>query len=94
MPVACDFPLPAATANGGQIDPKLINVNYTLGTMTDVELGLVNGAADCADKQGWYYDDPANPMRIMLCPAACTAVTNDPQVKIKILAGCEPRPVL
>jgi hypothetical protein len=94
MPVACDFPLPTSTAGGMTIDPALINVNYKLGGVTDVELGLVGGAAECADKQAWYYDDPANPMRIMLCPAACAAVTNDPAVEIKILAGCVPRPPL
>jgi hypothetical protein len=94
MPVACDFPLPEATAGGQTIDPALINVNYTLGGTADVELGLVGGAAECADKQAWYYDDPTNPTRIMLCPAACASVTNDPSVQIKILAGCKPRPPL
>jgi hypothetical protein len=94
MPIACDFPLPTATAGGQTIDPALINVNYTLAGLTETELGLVGGVAECADKQAWYYDDPANPMRIMLCPAACAAVTNDPSVQIKILAGCKPRPPL
>jgi hypothetical protein len=94
MPIACDFPLPTATAGGQVIDPALINVNYTLGGAADIELGLVGGAAECADKQAWYYDNPADPMRIMLCPAACASVTNDPSVQIKILAGCKPRPPL
>jgi hypothetical protein len=92
MPIACDFPLPQSTASGMTIDPALINVNYTLGGAADTELGLVGGAAECADKQAWYYDDPTNPTRIMLCPAACAAVTADPSVQIKILAGCIPRP--
>jgi hypothetical protein len=93
MAIACDFPLPPSTTSGMAIDPKLINVNYTPTGGAEVQLGLVPSAADCGTSQAWYYDDPANPMRILLCPSACSTVTADAGASISILAGCVPRVV-
>jgi hypothetical protein len=93
MAIACDFPLPSSTTSGMAIDPKLINVNYTPTGGAVVELGLVGSAAECGTAQGWYYDDPANPTRILLCPTACETVTADKGAAIEILAGCVPRVV-
>lgn len=91
MALTCDFAVPMATSTGMDIDPHLINVNYTAGTGIEVELGLVGSMAECGTQQAWYYDDPANPTRIILCPAACSTVTTDIGAEIEILAGCEPR---
>jgi len=91
MALTCDFEVPTATTSGMDIDPHLINVNYTAGTGVEVELGLVGSLAECGTQQAWYYDDPANPTRIFLCPSACTTVTTDIGAEIEILAGCEPR---
>jgi hypothetical protein len=91
MAIACDFPLPTSTTSGMAIDPMLINVNYTPSGGTEVELGLVPSAADCGTEQAWYYDNPANPTRILLCPSACNTVTADSGAAISILAGCKPR---
>lgn len=93
MAIACDFPLPSATSSGMAIDPMLINVNYTPTGGTEVQLGLVAGADQCGTEQAWYYDDPAMPTRILLCPAACSTVTGDSGAAISILAGCKPRVV-
>lgn len=91
MALACDFPVPSSTSSGMAIDPGLINVNFSTTVGGEVELGLVASAADCGTQQAWYYDDPAMPTRIMLCPAACTSVTGDANASIAILAGCKPR---
>jgi hypothetical protein len=92
MAIACDFPVPASTTSGMAIDPTLINVNFTSTAGTEVELGMVASAADCGTQQAWYYDDPAAPTRIILCPESCTTVTGDVNASIAILAGCKPRP--
>jgi hypothetical protein len=89
--LACDFPLPASTTDGMAVDPMLINVNYTPSASEPVLLGLVGSAAECGTEQAWYYDDPVNPTRLVLCPAACETVTADPGAQIEILAGCMPR---
>jgi hypothetical protein len=94
MAIACDFPLPSSTSSGMAIDPRLVNVNYTPTGGMEVQLGLVGSAAECGTEQAWYYDDPAAPTRIMLCPAACETVTADDGAAISILAGCVPRVVV
>lgn len=93
MAIACDFPLPSSTSSGMAIDPTLINVNYTPTGGSEVQLGLVASADQCGTEQAWYYDDPAMPTRILLCPAACSTVTADSGAAISILAGCKPRVV-
>jgi hypothetical protein len=92
--IACDFPLPSATSSGMEIDPRLINVSYTATGGAETELGLVGSSAECGTEQAWYYDDPANPARIILCPSACETVTGDAGAAIRILAGCKPRVVV
>jgi hypothetical protein len=92
MAIACDFPVPASTTSGMAIDPTLINVNFTSMAGTEVELGMVASEAECGTQQAWYYDDPAAPTRIILCPESCTTVTGDVDAAIEILAGCKPRP--
>jgi hypothetical protein len=92
MSLACDFPVPASTTSGMAIDPTLINVNFTSTAGTEVELGMVGSEADCGTQQAWYYDNPAMPTRIILCPESCTTVTGDLNASIEILAGCKPRP--
>lgn len=94
MAIACDFPVPPSTTSGMAIDPKLVNVNYTASSGMKVELGLVASAAECGTEQAWYYDNPAMPTRIMLCPSACQTVTADSGAAIEILAGCVPRIVV
>jgi hypothetical protein len=91
MALACDFPVPSSTTSGMAIDPSLINVNFTSTGGGEVELGMVASAAECGTQQAWYYDDPAMPTRIILCPESCTTVTGDVNASIAILAGCKPR---
>jgi len=52
----------------------------------------VGSAAECTNAtDAWYYDDPANPTRILACPQVCDQVkTTDAQ--IDIVVGCESRP--
>lgn len=91
MAISCELDVPKADSSGMAIDPKLINVNYTTGDSDmPTEFGLVPGAADCGTSLGWYYDDPSNPSKILLCPSACDTVTKDTNAKIQILAGCKP----
>jgi hypothetical protein len=91
MAIACDFPLPSSTTSGMAIDPNLVNVNYTPTGGMEVLLGKVESAADCGTSPAWYYEDPANPSRIRLCPSTCDTVSADENAAISILAGCVPR---
>lgn len=82
----CDFPLPEASG-GVEVEPALVNVNFTPSSGTKSRLVQVSGEAGC-DKGDWYYDDIMNPTRIVLCKNTCDAVTTDAMASLEILLGC------
>lgn len=82
----CDFPLPEASG-GVAVEPALVNVNFTPSSGTKSRLVQVTGEAGCANGD-WYYDDIANPTRIVLCKSTCDAVTADAMAGLEILLGC------
>lgn len=82
----CDYPL----ADG--LDPRSINLEWTRNaSAAPSTLVNVRGAAECSkvDAKGWFYDDPARPRRINLCPDTCTALSGDPSITVRIVEGCE-----
>jgi hypothetical protein len=44
---------------------------------------------DCGTEGGWYYDNPAAPTKILLCPASCELVQSVNQGAIEIVLGCQ-----
>lgn len=89
--VSCVLPMPQA-APGKVVDPKLVNVDYTPEGGAIGLLGQVTSAATCGAAGGWYYNDPAAPTQIVLCPSTCATVQADPVAKIDIVLGCETEP--
>ena len=86
--LSCDFPVPEANDASMEVDPSKLNVTFTDGSGRAATFRQVPAQQDCADLGAWYYDDPAAPTRISLCPTACDAVQNDPGAEIQILIGC------
>jgi hypothetical protein len=92
--LSCDFDVPTQDSSGQEIDPKLVNVNYQSGEAGMVtEFGIVDSLDACGTALGWYYDNPAMPTHIYLCPSACEAVTKDTMARLQVLAGCKPKVV-
>ncbi len=87
--LACEYDIPAVP-DGGTIDSTKVNVTYTPGGMgAPVPLyNVPGGAAACGPKGGWYYDNPANPTKILTCPATCDALQKDAAGKVEVLFGC------
>jgi hypothetical protein len=49
--------------------------------------------ADCAGvTNGWYYDDPAAPETIVLCPQTCEAIQGFTMAQVSIEFGCATKP--
>lgn len=83
--MSCDFAVPKAPS-GQAIDPNQVNVNLAREGGS-VDLFRVDSAADCRpDVAAWYYDDPAAPGRIHLCPAACESAGQAADVSVAM--GC------
>jgi hypothetical protein len=89
--VSCALPMPQA-AQGKVVDPMLVNVDYTPEGGVIGLLGQVTSAATCGAAGGWYYNDPAAPTQIVLCPSTCAIVQADPVAKIDIILGCQTEP--
>lgn len=85
--IGCELTLPE-TMGGEEIDPSQVNVVFTPSNGAPQTLGNVADESLCTSAQGWYYDDPANPTKIMLCPAACDLVSGDTTGKLDIQLGC------
>ena len=84
--VACQFSMP--TTDGGIVDPSKVEVQYSpAGNPPAQKLPKVASAAACAGG-GWYFDNPASPKSILLCPSSCTIVQLDTKAKIDISLGC------
>jgi hypothetical protein len=91
-PIPCEWGIPASQTSE-KIDPTKLNVDFTnLTSGTTKPLGIVSSAAACAGAtDGWYYDNPTAPTRIIACPVLCDEIkaTN---AKVDIIVGCETRP--
>jgi hypothetical protein len=86
--LACQWSIPSAPA-GQSFDRSKVNVQYALAGNAPMSLLQVPSAADCAARAGWYYDNPADPKQILVCPAACDMLQNDVQASFEVLFGCE-----
>lgn len=89
--VSCDLPVPQGSP-GKPVDPTLVNVDYTPGGGAAALLGQVSDAAACGAAGGWYYNTPAAPTQITLCPTTCATIQADPTAKIDIILGCQTQP--
>jgi hypothetical protein len=90
--VACEFKVPAMTAQG-KVDFGNVNVRFTGGSGTEVNIGYAGDRSRCKPgEQGWFYDvDPAmgTPTKILTCDATCNLLRSDPKGRIDILIGCK-----
>ena len=85
--VACELLTPQ-NSDAGVIDWTKVEVQYTPGgTGTPTTYLQVGSAAACTGN-GFYYDNPANPTKVTLCPSSCTTVSADKSAKVELLLGC------
>ena len=66
---------------GGEIDPAHVNVVYAdaRGVETALPAGPVNG---------WTYDDPGHPAKVVLHGEACAKLKSEPEGKVSVVVGC------
>lgn len=86
--LSCDYPIPPPP-DGQTFDPTKVNVKYTPGGGGEVAILNVATPADCGMLGGWYYDNPAAPTTILMCPGTCDTLKADANGKIDVLFGCE-----
>lgn len=86
--LGCSYQIPTPTS--GTPDYAKVNVQYTPGGSSTAQIipQSSSKAACPAGKDGWYYDDPANPKQILLCDSTCTKVKADTTGSVDVLLGC------
>lgn len=86
--VSCEFAMPEPPS-GSIIDLEDVRVTYRTGETVTAELERVASDSACTSN-GWFYDDPAAPTTITLCPEVCRTVQRDPDAKLDVALGCFP----
>ena len=90
-PIPCDFEIPPSPA-GGTLDTAAVQVVFKPESDPEQQFPRASGVDKCKDEAAWYYNDPAAPTRVQLCPAACEAVKRGGDINIAF--GCAPLMVL
>ncbi len=84
--VSCKFQIPVPAS--GTPDPGQVNIGWTPeGGEVEILPG-VGDSGSCQGGNGWYYDDPNAPNRIILCPASCDLVENT-KGTVEVVLGCK-----
>jgi hypothetical protein len=87
--LACEFPIPEPP-NGESFDPDKVNVEFDDGLGGTSSIPRVDSADQCAGViDGWYYDNPAAPTQIVMCPQTCDKAQVAKNGSINIAFGCE-----
>jgi hypothetical protein len=85
--LGCNYLIPVPT--NGSPNFSEVNVVYQpMGGSAQTFPNVPNLASCPANGNGWYYDDPVNPMQIVLCPASCMLVEGDTTGEIDVTLGC------
>lgn len=87
--VACELDIPVAEA--GTVDPARVNVRVTDGVKPPLNVPRVTGEPACAGLDGWYYDAPTSPTKVILCPKSCEGAQSHGGTKlpkVEVLFGC------
>ncbi len=84
---SCDFTLPSPAT--GDVDPSATDVQVKNGTTgaTSVLTRQTDKAA-CGTGDGYYYDNPAAPTRLTLCPSTCSTVNATAALKVEVVFKC------
>lgn len=84
--IPCDFAIP----QGSGVDPDETNVVYDPAGAPEQQFVFVGDANSCAkaSTNGWYFDDPTTPTKVILCDAACDLVKTDDRGQVNVVFGC------
>lgn len=86
--IPCEFQIPDPPP-GEVIDTEAVNVEYENNGVASTVYFVGDGQSCQEDEGGWYYDDPASPGRILLCPSTCNVVENTVGGEVDIALGCK-----
>lgn len=87
--IPCELQLPAPPP-GETLDLNRVNLSYEAEDCSLSLFSSVPSSGDCGGDDGWYYDSPDAPGRVLLCPRSCERVSG-PNGNLYYSVGCETR---
>jgi len=87
--IPCEFGLPAPPM-GQTLAYDEVNITYASAACEPTAYAYVETEEQCGADGGWFYDDPAAPKRILLCPSSCDQVSG-PGGRLLFTVGCATR---
>jgi hypothetical protein len=84
----CEWTIPAAPGDQ-KFDKTKVNVDFASGGNAASRIGAIPSAADCAGvTNGWHYDDPATPTKVLVCPQTCDMIHAAADAQVNVVFGC------
>jgi len=87
--LTCEYVIPPPPGDK-PLELDKVAVKHLVGGTDEKEIPFAKSLADCGSAAGWYYDNAANPTKILLCPASCSEVQLDTQGSVDVHFGCKP----
>lgn len=86
---SCSWPLPQPPS-GQDLVISSVNVRYTSASGFATDIGRVESSSKCENvEEGWYYDDPDRPTKVLACPQTCKQIqAGGENSKLEVLFGC------
>jgi hypothetical protein len=81
----CEWAIPAQP-DGQVFDRDKVNIRFS--TASDETDFVRVASSDSCVANGWRFDNPAAPTRLLACPQTCDMIKTTPDAKIDVLLGC------
>jgi hypothetical protein len=90
--VPCEYQIPPPDP-ANPFNRDLVNVQFTIGGTPTIVYAVPDASAcNPAQGGGWYFDNPADPKRLLLCPTTCNTVTTTVGIQVQVALGCQSIP--
>jgi len=87
--IQCELKIPGPPP-GKVLDLNLVNLLYTDPQGQRTALYNTGDSSGCAASGGgWFYDDPSNPQKILLCESTCNVVRYEIGGELAYAIGCK-----
>jgi hypothetical protein len=92
-PLNCELDVPQmAPDTGERIDFDAVRVRFTgAASGQTTEIPRTDGLGGCGLSSAWFYDNPAQPSKILFCQSACESLGAG---DLKIELGCAPERIV
>jgi hypothetical protein len=88
--LACEHAVPEISGGAQVINYEKVNVVFTVEGDEEVFFKVADKEqCDEVDAFAWYYDDPDNPNKIVLCPDTCDKVQTISEGVFDVQFGCD-----